>query len=198
MASFELFSAGESHFSASHQPFLYFQVLFLTAQFEAAIAFLFRVERLRSHAVHVALVLYELKLLLKSSGQSAQLCKCWSLSDNSKLYLVSVLRRFLVSPQWVKRLEILQWCEGWTSSGCLCSTPASLSPLTHERLYSTSTSSGNGHPNPSWCYWVIWGNILKELISNQSGWTAIEQIYTSLYQTCSEITSFAVWWVAEL
>ena len=67
-------SAGESHFSASQQPFLYFQVLFLTAQFEAAVAFLFRVERLRSHAVHVALVLYELRLLLKSSGQSAQLC----------------------------------------------------------------------------------------------------------------------------
>lgn len=69
-----LFSSGESHFSASQQPFLYFQVLFLTAQFEAAIAFLFRVERLRSHAVHVALTLYELKLLLKSSGQSGQLC----------------------------------------------------------------------------------------------------------------------------
>uniref|UniRef100_A0A8C5B6E0 Nuclear pore complex protein Nup93 n=1 Tax=Gadus morhua TaxID=8049 RepID=A0A8C5B6E0_GADMO len=64
---------GESHFSASQQPFLYFQVLFLTAQFEAAVAFLFRVERLRSHSVHVALVLYELRLLLKSSGQSAQL-----------------------------------------------------------------------------------------------------------------------------
>uniref|UniRef100_A0A665TNK9 Nuclear pore complex protein Nup93 n=1 Tax=Echeneis naucrates TaxID=173247 RepID=A0A665TNK9_ECHNA len=64
---------GESHFSASQQPFLYFQVLFLTAQFEAALAFLFRVERLRSHAVHMALVLYELRLLLKSSGQSAQL-----------------------------------------------------------------------------------------------------------------------------
>uniref|UniRef100_A0A3Q2P717 Nuclear pore complex protein Nup93 n=1 Tax=Fundulus heteroclitus TaxID=8078 RepID=A0A3Q2P717_FUNHE len=63
----------ESHFSASQHPFLYFQVLFLTAQFEAAVAFLFRVERLRSHAVHVALVLYELRLLLKSSGQSAQL-----------------------------------------------------------------------------------------------------------------------------
>ncbi|XP_015224134.1 nuclear pore complex protein Nup93 isoform X3 [Lepisosteus oculatus] len=64
---------GESHFAAGQQPFLYFQVLFLTAQFEAAIAFLFRVERLRSHAVHVALVLHELRLLLKSSGQSAQL-----------------------------------------------------------------------------------------------------------------------------
>ncbi|XP_029464579.1 nuclear pore complex protein Nup93 [Rhinatrema bivittatum] len=64
---------GESHFAVNQQPFLYFQVLFLTAQFEAAIAFLFRIERLRCHAVHVALVLFELKLLLKSSGQSAQL-----------------------------------------------------------------------------------------------------------------------------
>uniref|UniRef100_A0A287BGY5 Nuclear pore complex protein Nup93 n=1 Tax=Sus scrofa TaxID=9823 RepID=A0A287BGY5_PIG len=64
---------GESHFTVNQQPFLYFQVLFLTAQFEAAIAFLFRMERLRCHAVHVALVLFELKLLLKSSGQSAQL-----------------------------------------------------------------------------------------------------------------------------
>nr|KAF6411211.1 nucleoporin 93 [Rousettus aegyptiacus] len=64
---------GESHFTVNQQPFLYFQVLFLTAQFEAAVAFLFRTERLRCHAVHVALVLFELKLLLKSSGQSAQL-----------------------------------------------------------------------------------------------------------------------------
>nr|CAH65398.1 hypothetical protein RCJMB04_28g18 [Gallus gallus] len=45
---------GESHFAVNQQPFLYFQVLFLTAQFEAAIAFLFRTERLRCHAVHVA------------------------------------------------------------------------------------------------------------------------------------------------
>ncbi|MGH0132388.1 UNVERIFIED_CONTAM: hypothetical protein FKN15_049214, partial [Acipenser sinensis] len=66
---------GESHFAAGQQPYLYFQVLFLTAQFEAAIAFLFRIERLRSHAVHVALVLYELRLLLMSSGQSARLCE---------------------------------------------------------------------------------------------------------------------------
>lgn len=77
-SSLSSFSPGESHFSASQQPFLYFQVLFLTAQFEAAVAFLFRVERLRSHAVHVALVLYELRLLLKSSGQSAQLCECYN------------------------------------------------------------------------------------------------------------------------
>lgn len=73
LSGFYLPSAGESHFTVNQQPFLYFQVLFLTAQFEAAIAFLFRMERLRCHAVHVALVLFELKLLLKSSGQSAQL-----------------------------------------------------------------------------------------------------------------------------
>ncbi|XP_053556246.1 nuclear pore complex protein Nup93 [Bombina bombina] len=64
---------GETHFAVNKQPFLYFQVLFLTAQFEAAIAFLFRLERTRCHAVHVALALFELRLLLKSSGQSAQL-----------------------------------------------------------------------------------------------------------------------------
>ncbi|CAH2324545.1 nuclear pore complex Nup93 isoform X1 [Pelobates cultripes] len=64
---------GESHFAFNQQPFLYFQVLFLTAQFEAAIAFLFRLERTRCHAVHVALALFEQKLLIKSSGLSAQL-----------------------------------------------------------------------------------------------------------------------------
>uniref|UniRef100_A0A8C4NAP7 Nuclear pore complex protein Nup93 n=1 Tax=Eptatretus burgeri TaxID=7764 RepID=A0A8C4NAP7_EPTBU len=64
---------GESHFSAATQPFLYFQVLFLTAQFEAAIAFLFRIECLRSHAVHIALTLQELRLLLLSTTQAAPL-----------------------------------------------------------------------------------------------------------------------------
>lgn len=50
---------GEAHFDAQRQPFLYFQVLFLTVQFEAAIEFLSRLEPLRCHAVHVALVLYD-------------------------------------------------------------------------------------------------------------------------------------------
>lgn len=54
---------GESHFNAYQQPFLYFQVLLLTAQFEAAVEFLSRIERLRSHAVHVAITLLELNLL---------------------------------------------------------------------------------------------------------------------------------------
>uniref|UniRef100_A0A023GM45 Nuclear pore protein n=1 Tax=Amblyomma triste TaxID=251400 RepID=A0A023GM45_AMBTT len=54
---------GESHFDAMHQPYLYFQVLFLTGQFEHAVDFLARMEPQRCHAVHVALVLYEENLL---------------------------------------------------------------------------------------------------------------------------------------
>ncbi|XP_013389179.1 nuclear pore complex protein Nup93-like [Lingula anatina] len=66
---------GESHFSAYQQPFLYFEVLLLTAQFEAAIEFLSRIERLRCHAVHVALVLYEMNMLALSQSIQSQLCE---------------------------------------------------------------------------------------------------------------------------
>ncbi|XP_054706353.1 nuclear pore complex protein Nup93-like [Uloborus diversus] len=62
---------GENYFNAYQQPFLYFQVLFLTTQFEAAIEFLFRIESLRCHAVHVAIVLYELNLLALPSSYHA-------------------------------------------------------------------------------------------------------------------------------
>ena len=66
--------AGESHFSASSQPVLYFQVLFLTGQFEAAIDFLFRSgENLSSHATHIALVLFEARLLSQPSNIQAAL-----------------------------------------------------------------------------------------------------------------------------
>nr|KAG5713038.1 hypothetical protein BaRGS_021832 [Batillaria attramentaria] len=54
---------GENHFQAYQQPMLYTQVLVLTGQFEAAIEFLSRVEHLRHHAVHMALVLFESNLL---------------------------------------------------------------------------------------------------------------------------------------
>ena len=54
---------GERHFKAYQEPFLYFEVLFLTGQFEAAIDFLARIERLRCHSVHVALAMYESQFL---------------------------------------------------------------------------------------------------------------------------------------
>jgi len=54
---------GERHFRAHQEPFLYFEVLFLTGQFEAAIDFLAHEERLRCHAVHVALAMFESQFL---------------------------------------------------------------------------------------------------------------------------------------
>lgn len=54
---------GEKHYNANEQPHLYFQVLVLTGQFEAAIEFLSRFERFRTHAVHIALALNELHLI---------------------------------------------------------------------------------------------------------------------------------------
>eukprot|EP00088_Acartia_fossae_P030106 TRINITY_DN31070_c0_g1_i1.p1 TRINITY_DN31070_c0_g1~~TRINITY_DN31070_c0_g1_i1.p1 ORF type:complete len:556 (-),score=108.67 TRINITY_DN31070_c0_g1_i1:128-1717(-) len=55
---------GEAHFNASEQPLLYFQVLYLTGQFETAIDFLFRTgDPLSVHAVHIALALFEVNLI---------------------------------------------------------------------------------------------------------------------------------------
>ncbi|OWF34740.1 Nuclear pore complex protein Nup93 [Mizuhopecten yessoensis] len=64
---------GESYFSGYQQPYLYFQVLILTAQFEAAIEFMSRIDKLLCHSVHVALVLYELKMLMLSTSNQSQL-----------------------------------------------------------------------------------------------------------------------------
>jgi len=54
---------GESHFNALERPHVYFKVLFLSGQFEAAIDFLWRSDKFRSHATHIAIVLHEMGLL---------------------------------------------------------------------------------------------------------------------------------------
>lgn len=70
-----MFLTGESHFQGYQQPMLYTQVLVLTGQFEAAIEFLSRMEHLRHHAVHMALVLFEINMLLLASSCQAPLCE---------------------------------------------------------------------------------------------------------------------------
>ncbi|XP_050428509.1 nuclear pore complex protein Nup93 [Adelges cooleyi] len=45
------------------QPISYFQLLFLTGQFESAIEFIFRHPKLRTHAMHIAIALNEIGLL---------------------------------------------------------------------------------------------------------------------------------------
>ncbi|CAB3987731.1 nuclear pore complex Nup93-like, partial [Paramuricea clavata] len=64
---------GEAYFKAVDNPLLYFQVLMLSAQFEAAIEFLSRIETYRSHAVHFAIVMYLRKLLILPETVQAQL-----------------------------------------------------------------------------------------------------------------------------
>ncbi|EDW97527.1 nuclear pore complex protein Nup93-1 [Drosophila yakuba] len=54
---------GEKYFNARQQPYLYFETLALTGQFEAAIEFLARRDDNRAHAVHMAIALHELGLL---------------------------------------------------------------------------------------------------------------------------------------
>jgi nuclear pore complex protein Nup93 len=79
---------GETHFNGLEQPVLYFQVLFLTGQFEAACDFLFRVgNSFRSHAVHIALALHESRILLMPSNVRAPLLT--SAKDNNSGFSVS-------------------------------------------------------------------------------------------------------------
>lgn len=66
---------GEKHYSANEQPHIYFQVLALTGQFEAAIEFLSRFDRYRTHAVHIALALNELHLIGGPRNIKEPLCK---------------------------------------------------------------------------------------------------------------------------
>ncbi|XP_030564508.1 nuclear pore complex protein Nup93-1 [Drosophila novamexicana] len=54
---------GENYFNAREKTPLYFQVLVLTGQFEAAIEFLARTDANRPHAVHMAIALNELNML---------------------------------------------------------------------------------------------------------------------------------------
>lgn len=65
---------GEKHFNANEQQHLYFQVLALTGQFEAAIEFLSRTEKYRTHAVHMALALNELFLIAGPRNVQEPLC----------------------------------------------------------------------------------------------------------------------------
>lgn len=65
---------GEKHFNANEKPNLYFQMLTLTGQFEAAIEFLSRFERYRTHAIHIALALNELYMLGCPRNVQAPLC----------------------------------------------------------------------------------------------------------------------------
>nr|CAD7462914.1 unnamed protein product [Timema tahoe] len=70
---------GESHYNAQEKPLVYYQVLFLTGQFEAALEFLFRVDKFRVHAVHIAMAMHQQNLLALPTSFDASL-----LTEDSK------------------------------------------------------------------------------------------------------------------
>lgn len=81
---------GEAHFSANEQPHLYFQLLALTGQFEAALEFLSRFERYRTHAVHMALALSEIYLLGGPRNIQASLRKLYFFLNRIFLLLIKL------------------------------------------------------------------------------------------------------------
>ncbi|XP_017780537.1 PREDICTED: nuclear pore complex protein Nup93-like [Nicrophorus vespilloides] len=93
---------GESHYDAMHQPHLYFQVLALTGQFEAAIEFLSRIERYKVHAVHMAIALNELYILAGPSDYSSPLI-FMDPSDPKPARRLNIVRLILV---YVRKFEI--------------------------------------------------------------------------------------------
>ncbi|BES88517.1 Nuclear pore complex protein [Nesidiocoris tenuis] len=64
---------GEQYYKANEQPHVFFQLLVLTGQWESAIDFLVRVDKYRSHAVHMAIAIHELNLLALPSSINAPL-----------------------------------------------------------------------------------------------------------------------------
>lgn len=66
---------GESHYDAFNHPHLYFQMLILTAQFEAAVEFLTRISRYYVHAVHMGIALHEMYMFLPPRDVGSPLSK---------------------------------------------------------------------------------------------------------------------------
>ncbi|XP_001607183.1 nuclear pore complex protein Nup93 [Nasonia vitripennis] len=94
---------GESYYRAHEQPFLYFSMLFLTGQFEAAIEFLARGAggRHLAHAVHLAAAMHEHSLLAVSQSVLAPLISVDPV-DKSPAKRLNFARLILL---YVKRFE---------------------------------------------------------------------------------------------
>ncbi|KAK9872915.1 hypothetical protein WA026_020267 [Henosepilachna vigintioctopunctata] len=94
---------GESHYDAYNQPHLYFQVLLLTGQFEAALEFLARIERYKVHSVHMAIALKELYMLGGPFDPSAPLISIDPM-DPKPARRLNIARLILI---YVKKFEMI-------------------------------------------------------------------------------------------
>ncbi|XP_056638972.1 nuclear pore complex protein Nup93-1 [Diorhabda sublineata] len=93
---------GENHYNAFNQPHLYFQMLALTGQFEAAFEFLSRTEKYKVHSFHMALALNELYMLGGPEDMSAPLLSIDPMDEKPSCRLN--LARFVML--YVKKFEL--------------------------------------------------------------------------------------------
>lgn len=81
---------GERYFVKNRNPFTYLQVLLLTAQFELAIEFLLKYDTMVVHGVHVAIALYERKLLNLNKSGNAQLISAGDADESKCLRRINI------------------------------------------------------------------------------------------------------------
>ncbi|KAL1124172.1 hypothetical protein AAG570_001942 [Ranatra chinensis] len=93
---------GESHYRASEQPQIYFQMLVLTGQWESAFDFLVRIDKFRSHAVHMAIALHELDLLALPASVNSPLLVIDEV-DKVPMRRLNILRLILL---YTRKFEI--------------------------------------------------------------------------------------------
>lgn len=93
---------GETHYNALNQPHLYFQMLALTGQFEAAFEFLSRTEKYKVHGFHMAVALNELYMLGGPNDVSSPLLSIDPMDEKPSCRLN--LARFVML--YVKKFEL--------------------------------------------------------------------------------------------
>ncbi|KAK9509964.1 hypothetical protein O3M35_004845 [Rhynocoris fuscipes] len=86
---------GEQYYKAAEQPHVFFQMLVLTGQWESAIDFLIRVDKYRSHAVHMAIAIHELNLLALPASINSPLLVIDEI-DPSPMRRLNLLRLILL------------------------------------------------------------------------------------------------------
>ncbi|XP_054284847.1 nuclear pore complex protein Nup93-like [Macrosteles quadrilineatus] len=89
---------GEQHYSAKEQPHVYFQLLFLTGQWEAAVDFLMRTNRLATHGVHIAILLHQLGLLATPANVKAPLLYV-DPADPKPMHRINLVRLVMIYVQ---------------------------------------------------------------------------------------------------
>uniref|UniRef100_A0A0A9ZIC7 Nuclear pore protein n=1 Tax=Lygus hesperus TaxID=30085 RepID=A0A0A9ZIC7_LYGHE len=92
---------GEQYYKANEQPNVYFQLLVLTGQWESAIDFLIRVDKYRSHAVHMAIAIHETNLLALPASINAPLLVIDE-ADKAPMRRLNLLRLVLL---YTKKFE---------------------------------------------------------------------------------------------